>query len=90
MKREGPPIGASEEIAAIWEEYAELARGPASRAGVEALVAQIARLRDAQRRIAIDGAIVIDAKGNAVPHPAVEIERRAGEEVRKWMEGYGR
>ena len=45
---------------------------------------------DAQRRIAVDGAVVVDAKGNAGPHPAIAIERYAGEEIRKWMARYGR
>ena len=50
----------------------------------EAYCGAVARLRDAQRRIADEGAIVPDGKQNPVPHPALAIERQCMEQLRKW------
>lgn len=50
----------------------------------EAYCGAIARLRDAQARIAKDGAICADPKGNPIPHPALAIERQAQDALRKW------
>jgi len=80
------------DVAAVWDEViADLttAYGPTvakASAGpdLEAYCGQVARLRDAQRRIADEGAIVADPKGTPVPHPAVAIERAAQDEIRKW------
>lgn len=62
-------------------------RGDGARLSVpelEAVAGQIARLRDAQERIAREGLIVPDGKQNPVPHPALAIERAAQDEIRKW------
>lgn len=58
--------------------------------GMEALCGQIYRMRDAQARITKDGAIVADAKGNPIPHPAIPIEKAAQAEVRAWVVKFGR
>lgn len=70
------------DVATVWLELAPHVRnqGP----GFEAYCAQVARLRDAQRRISAEGLIVADAKGNPVPHPALGIERDAQKEIRAW------
>lgn len=79
----------------VAEIVTELAtRGEAKRLSgpeLEALAGQISRLRDAQARIAEDGLIVPDVKGNPVEHPALAIERRAQDEIRKWgpLKGIG-
>lgn len=51
---------------------------------LEAYAGQVVRLRDAQRRLAVEGAVVEDSKGIPIPHPALRIERDAQEELRKW------
>ena len=57
--------------------------GP-SDAELEAYASQVARLRDARRRIEAEGMIVADPKGYPIPHPAIAIERAAQAEVRQW------
>jgi phage terminase small subunit len=56
----------------------------ASDADLEAFASQVARLRDARRRIDAEGMIVADPKGYPIPHPAIAIERAAQAEVRQW------
>lgn len=53
-------------------------------ADLEAYAGQIATLREAQARIATEGLIIADPKGNPIPHPAIAIERTAQDEIRKW------
>lgn len=72
-----------DDIAAVWEEIAPTAPHiPAPM--MEAYCGQVARLRDAQRRLAADGSVVLDSKRNPVPHPALAIERAAQAEIRAW------
>lgn len=40
---------------------------------------------NARERIDNEGLIVQDSKGNPIPHPALEIERRAQAEIRAWQ-----
>jgi len=70
------------DVAQVWSEFASKAMrlGP----DFEAWCGQVARLRDAQRRIGSEGLIVADAKGNPMPHPAIAIERQAQAELRAW------
>ena len=75
------------DVAAVWVEVvsaygdgSERIEGPA----LEAFCGQVARLRDAQRRLSEEGSVVADPKGNPVPHPALAIERAAQVEVRAW------
>lgn len=51
---------------------------------LEAYAGQVVRLRDAQRRLAVEGEIVEDPKGFPIVHPAVKLERDAQEELRRW------
>ena len=76
------PSHLAPDVAAIWREhFANAGRiGP----DFEAWCGQVARLRDAQRRIGAEGAIIADAKGNPIPHPALAIERQAQAELRAW------
>lgn len=53
-------------------------------ADLEAYCVQVARMRDAQSRIDGEGLVVADEKGRPVPHPAIELERKAQVEVRAW------
>ena len=86
-----PPVDTPPDVAAIWTETLEAYGDGAARiAGpkLEAYCGQIARLRDAQRRIESEGAVVADPKGNPIPHPALSIERTAQDEIRKWGEAF--
>lgn len=69
--------------AIVDELWSELPAGPIG-PDFEAWCGQVARLRDAQRRIALEGLIVADAKGNPMAHPAIAIERQAQAELRAW------
>lgn len=51
---------------------------------LEAMATQVARLREARWRVDEEGAIIADPKGNAIPHPALAIERAAQAELRQW------
>jgi len=74
----------------IWDELDEQMRDSIGAVGLEALCVQVYRMRDAQARVTADGMVVVDAKGNPVPHPALDIEKRAQAEVRTWLDKYGR
>ena len=67
---------------AIWDEM--VADGWRVAPGFDAYCNQMAIERDAGGRIASEGIIVADAKGNPVPHPALEIQRKAQVEIRGW------
>ncbi len=79
------------DIAAVWAEVVK-AYGPGSEKimgpALEAYCGQVVRLRDAQRRIAVEGLVVADSKGQPIPHPALAIERVAQDEIRKWGETF--
>lgn len=55
---------------------------------VESYAVAVARMRDAQSRVDLDGLIVPDDKGRPVPHPALAVERAAAAEVKRWVERY--
>lgn len=71
-----------EDVAAVWLELIEGVARPGP--DFKAYCGQVARLRDAQSRISREGLVVADEKGRPVPHPALEIERRAQVEIRAW------
>lgn len=75
------------DVAAVWTEILEKYGDGAERiAGpdLEGFCGQVARLRDAQRRLATEGLVIADPKGHPIPHPAIAIERVAQDEIRKW------
>jgi len=79
------------DIAAVWVEVVKAYGAGAERIvgpHLEAYCGQVARLRDAQRRIAVEGLVVADSKGQPMPHPALAIERTAQDEIRKWGETF--
>lgn len=73
---------------AIWDEVMfRLGRDVRERVAgpdLEAFCGQVARLREAQKRIAAEGLIIADPKGFPMPHPAIAIERAAQIEIRAW------
>lgn len=68
------------EVVTAWGESAAEVEGPE----LEAFAGQVARLRDAQRRLAAEGIVVEDPKGQPIPHPAIAVERAAQEQIRAW------
>ena len=68
------------EVLAAYGDGSDRIDGP----DLEALCGQVARLRDAQARLAAEGSIIADPKGVPIPHPAIAIERAAQDEIRKW------
>lgn len=79
-----PPAHLSGAEAASWLELAGRHEG-ADVLVLEAAACQLARMRDARRRIEAEGEIVMDARDRPVPHPALAIERAAQSELRKWL-----
>ena len=55
---------------------------------LEAYCVQVARMRDAQRRIDAEGLVVADEKGRPVPNPSLAIEKSAQAEVRAWADRF--
>lgn len=88
MSAPEPPKHLPDDVAAVW---CELNQG-ASQQGpdFEAFCGQVARLRDAQRRVSEEGLVVADEKGRPVPHPALDVERKAQVEVRAWGDRFTR
>lgn len=88
------PEHLSEAARVVWCEVAALFKvagddvARVSGAGLEAYCVQVARMRDAQRRVDREGLVVADEKGRPVPHPALAIEKAAQVEVRAWQERF--
>lgn len=70
------------DVAHVWGEF--VGRSKNVGAEFEAWCGQVARLRDAQHRLSVEGLVVADAKGSPIPHPALVIERQAQAELRAW------
>jgi phage terminase small subunit len=81
-----PPKHLPEDVAQVWLEHlaAGVPRHKLEAPDFEAYAGQVCRLRDAQRRLANEGLVIADPKGNPVPHPALAIERAAQVELRQW------
>lgn len=77
-----PPGHLPDDVRVVWEELAP--HSPAFGSLFEAFCGQVARMRDARKRISAEGLVVADAKGQPMPHPALEIERKAQVEIRAW------
>jgi len=80
------PAHLPEDVGQVWLEYrnAGLFYHLLMSPEFEAYAGQVVRLRDAQQRIAEEGMVVLDARGNPEPHPAIAIERAAQVEIRLW------
>jgi len=53
---------------------------------LEAMARELWLMRDAEARLAREGTVVVDAKGNAGEHPAIKIQRDAGKALRDWTQ----
>lgn len=73
-----------EDVQSVWDQQIELLGDQSAGVELESYCGQIARLRDAQRRLGAEGSVIADAKGNPIPHPALAIERVAQAEIRSW------
>ena len=78
------PEHLSAAAAAVWDELVNCENGYTPAPGFDAYCNQIALERQCATRIATEGFIVADAKGVAIPHPALEIQRKAQVEIRGW------
>lgn len=78
------PVHLPTSESSIWSEIMAAVPHLRPSAELEAFVGQVARMREAQRRIANEGLIIADPKGYPIPHPAIEIEKRAQAEIRAW------
>lgn len=65
-------------------ELSARARSQITSAALEAIVGQTLAGREARDRVAAEGMVIADPKGNPIPHPALGIERAASAEVRAW------
>jgi phage terminase small subunit len=73
-----------------WAEIFEQCRPTTPDAAIEAMARQLYLMRDADARVTAEGAVVVDAKGNASAHPAIKISESASKEVRAWLDKYAR
>lgn len=76
-----------EDVRAVYDEVVDAwgsASGDVEGPLLEAYAGQVARLRDAQRRLQKEGLVIADPKGNPIPHPAIMIERDAQAQLRSW------
>ena len=77
-----PPVYLSTDAALVWNELVEGGLTPAP--GFDAYCNQIALERIAAAKITAEGVIIADAKGSPIPHPALDIQRKAQAEIRSW------
>lgn len=82
------PSGLPSRLRDIWDESHSSVGVTMPDSARESFCGQLWLLRDADERVEREGAIVADAKGNTVPHPAIALSRQAGEEIRKWVKEY--
>lgn len=83
------PDSLPDSLKPIWAETINQVYQSIGAAGLEALCAQIWRMREARQRIDDEGLVVADSRGAPVPHPAIAIERAAQVEVRAWLAKFG-
>jgi len=85
--RLAPPDSCPSDVAQVWREVVAAYGAGAERivgSALEAYCGQVARLREAQRRLRAEGMVIADPKGAPIPHPALAVERQAQAEIRAW------
>lgn len=81
-----PPQHLSDAAAEAWEQVVTAAGatiGPADAPLLEEYAQAIATARAARDRVNAEGVIVADARGEAVPHPALTVEAKALDTIRR-------
>lgn len=81
-----PPQHLSDAAAEAWEQVITAAGatiGPADAPLLEEYAQAIATARAARDRVNAEGVIVADARGEAVPHPALTVEAKALDTIRR-------
>lgn len=81
-----PPQHLSDAAAEAWEQVVTAAGatiGPADAPLLEEYAQAIATARAARDRVNAEGLIVADARGEAVPHPALTVEAKALDTIRR-------
>lgn len=71
------------EVQAVKSEL--LAAGYVEVPGFDSYCGQVSIEREAGARVASEGIVVADEKGRPVPHPALEVQRKAQAEMRAWV-----
>lgn len=76
----------SPEAQAVYEDLVRGKNEPDARGRkiLEAYAATCARAATARAAVDRDGAVIADAKGQPVQHPALAVERQAMDDMRKW------
>lgn len=81
------PEHLTEEAKAVWRQIVRTRKrdglAPLNVTTLESVAVLTSRLRDASARIETEGLLIADAKGNPIPHPALEIERVTSEQLRR-------
>lgn len=87
MSMSSPPQHLDKRAKVVWRELArtKILEEDCDRIVAEALCVQIVRMRDARDRVDAEGEVIAGARERAEPHPALVIERAAGQEVRRWL-----
>lgn len=81
-----PPQHLSDAAAEAWEQVVTAAGatiGPADAPLLEEYAQAIATARAARDRVNAEGLIVADARGEAIPHPALTVEAKALDTIRR-------
>ena len=77
-------------LAEIMEELRPQLDPELTEVGLEVLASQVYLQRQAALRVREEGLMVLDGRGNPVPHPAIAIERDLRKEILGWLEKYRR
>ena len=84
------PASLPERLIEHWQAMADQVSPDTPPAALEAMAQQLWLMRDAEERVAEEGAVVVDGKGNPTEHPGIKIQREAGKELRAWLAKYER
>lgn len=78
------PAHLAEAVRNVWDDVVERVGSHVEGPDLEAYCGQVATLREAEARVAREGMIVAGAKAEPIPHPALEVARKAQAEIRAW------
>lgn len=78
------PAHLADSVRAVWNDVVANVGDHVEGPDLEAYCGQVATMREAEARVAREGIIVAGAKAEPIPHPAVEVARKAQAEIRAW------